>query len=93
MALRPCWGGISVSARAAWVLSAKPPPAPTAGSGRGGPTQVNGIFDRSMESARFKFGAARLAAERYAEEKSEKSEPSEMCGRDPPAEAETKTKY
>jgi hypothetical protein len=46
-----------------------------------------------MESARFKFGAARLAAERYAEEKSEKSEPSEMCGIDPPAEAETKTKY
>ena len=36
------------------------------GSGRGGPTQVNGIFDRSMESARFKFGAARLAAERHA---------------------------
>jgi hypothetical protein len=36
------------------------------GSGRGGPTQVNGIFDRSMESARFKFGPARLAAHRHA---------------------------
>ncbi len=43
-------------------------------AGRGGPAhwQVNGIFDRSMESARFEFGAARLAAECYA-----------MCGRDP----------
>ena len=46
-----------------------------------------------MESARFKFGAARLAAYCYAEERSEWSEPSEMCGIDPPAEAETKTKY
>ena len=63
------------------------------GSGRGGPTQVNGIFDRSMESARFKFGAARLAAERYAEEKSEKSEPSEMCGRDPPCRGRNKKQY
>ncbi len=35
-------------------------------AGRGGPTQVNGIFDRSMESAHFKFGASRLAARRHA---------------------------
>jgi hypothetical protein len=45
-----------------------------------------------MESARFKFGAARLAAHRYAEEKSEKSEPSEMCGRDPPCRGRNKNK-
>ncbi len=63
------------------------------GSGRGGPTQVNGIFDRSMESARFKFGAARLAAHWYAEEKSEKSEPSEVCGRDPPCRGRNKKQY
>jgi hypothetical protein len=43
-----------------------------------------------MESSRFKFGAARLAAHRYAEEKSEKSEPSEMCYRDPPCRGRTK---
>ena len=42
-------------------------------------TQVNGIFDRSMESARYKLGAARAVGHCYAEQKSEKSEPSEMC--------------
>jgi hypothetical protein len=36
------------------------------GSSRGGPTQVNGIFDRSMESARYKLGAARAVGHCYA---------------------------
>ena len=43
------------------------------------PLEVNGIFDRSMESARYKLGASRAASHAYAEQKSEKPEPSEMC--------------